>query len=216
ILENFPEASLPIAFAADEVGERYIDGRYLVVRANSFDEFEEVVTRLEKSGYSCAQPYSFSPLLYVGSALHCPHEIDGLLGEVREILGALGSADFEGIRIGLPAVVSVTESFLSDQWNLAAVGIPEAWSYEMGSPSVKVAVIDSGADLDHPGFAGRLEGGVNFVKETGLYDGDFPDDDESSHGTSVSSVIAAVAGNGFGIDGLDKGCKVVPLKVSHN
>ena len=58
---------------------------------------------------------------------------------------------------------------------------------------VRVAVVDSGIDLDHPEFAGRVALAQSFVG------GEVTD--REGHGTFVAGVIAAALGNGLGIAG---------------
>jgi subtilisin family serine protease len=82
-----------------------------------------------------------------------------------------------------------------------------AWDVTRGSPAVVVAVLDTGVDLDHPEFAGRLIAGWDFVN------GDSIPDDDNGHGTQVTGILAANAGNGFGVAGVDHFCRVMPLKV---
>ena len=44
----------------------------------------------------------------------------------------------------------------SSQWALARINAPIAWDATAGDPSVTIAFVDSGVDLTHPDFAGRL------------------------------------------------------------
>ncbi len=80
-----------------------------------------------------------------------------------------------------------------------------------GSASVIIAIIDSGADIDHPDLT--LVTGYDFG------DNDANPDDNSSgggHGTCCSGVAAAKANNGLGACGIAPGCKVMPLKVANS
>lgn len=97
----------------------------------------------------------------------------------------------------------------SREWNLNAIGAPEAWAAGYTGQGVTVAVIDTGVDLDHPGLVNRLfvnpreisgngvdEDGNGFVDDVQGYDfadGDANPDDESGHGTHVAGIIARVA-----------------------
>ena len=107
----------------------------------------------------------------------------------------------------------------SQQWGLAMVDAPQAWTISTGSPSTLVAVIDTGIDLHNPEFAGRLwvntsastarkvVYGWNFVSNNGNTQ------DDDGHGTHVSGILAAKGNNGIGIAGIDWNAEIMPLKA---
>lgn len=95
----------------------------------------------------------------------------------------------------------------AEQWALPKIGAPTAWSIITNTAAITVAVIDSGVDLSHPEFAGRLLPGWNFVDKN-----DNPNDDYG-HGTHVAGIIAAAGNNGIGIAGMAWGVPILPLKV---
>jgi len=49
-----------------------------------------------------------------------------------------------------------------EQWGLAMVKAPDAWSVTHGSNSVKVAVLDTGVFTSHPDLQGKVVGSANF------------------------------------------------------
>ncbi|HEY8552233.1 MAG TPA: S8 family serine peptidase [Thermaerobacter sp.] len=115
----------------------------------------------------------------------------------------------------------------------ADVGVLDAWVLTRGAPTVTVAVIDSGVQLDHPdlegafwtnpaeaaGRPGRDDDangyiddvhGFDFVhRDATLFD---PGDGED-HGTHIAGIIAARADNGEGVAGIAPGVKIMVLKV---
>lgn len=81
----------------------------------------------------------------------------------------------------------------------------------MGSVSVIIAIIDSGADLTHPDL--RLVAGYDF----GDNDSNPSDDTYAyfqGHGTGCAGIAAAKGNNTIGVTGIAAGCSVMPLKVS--
>ena len=100
------------------------------------------------------------------------------------------------------------------------VGVDFAHALTRGRPDVRVAVLDTGANLDHPELAGRIEPGADFVDLEGLDTGDFVGDvlgwdnkpeDELGHGTHVAGIVAA-AGRGMPA-GVAPGCRIIPVRV---
>jgi hypothetical protein len=88
-----------------------------------------------------------------------------------------------------------TEPYAGRQWYLRQDRAWEHWPQPPQLDAVTVAVIDSGIDLGHPEFAGRVIGGRSFVGGSWRFDHD-------GHGTFVAGLIAAEPFNGIGIAGL--------------
>jgi subtilisin family serine protease len=72
---------------------------------------------------------------------------------------------------------------------------------------VRIAVIDTGIDYEHPDLAGRVIARSNFVDDD---DQQFKHD---RHGTQVAGIIAAVANNGIGIVGVAPEARLFALKA---
>jgi hypothetical protein len=92
-------------------------------------------------------------------------------------------------------------------------GIPESGT------SALVAVIDTGADYNHPDLSANMHRGPNGIgfeatprtlNTPPVYDGM----DMDIHGTHVSGFVAGFGGNGVGITGIaPRGVKIIPIKV---
>ncbi len=84
---------------------------------------------------------------------------------------------------------------------------PEAWDLGTGSPNLILAILDTGVDLGHPEFAGRVVPGWDFVN------GDADASDDHGHGTACAGIALAAGNNGQGIAGVAWGVKLMPVKV---
>lgn len=93
------------------------------------------------------------------------------------------------------------------QWNLPMIKMEQSWDISEGSSDVIVAIVDTGIDLHHPEFKGKLVGGYNVIK-----DSHNPNDD-NGHGTHVGGIIAARANNRDGIAGITWKSKIMPVKA---
>ena len=85
-----------------------------------------------------------------------------------------------------------------------AAGPAQEWSSGEG---IRIAVIDTGIDAEHPDLAGRIETTRNFVDEDKRR---FAAD---RHGTEVAGVIGADANNREGIVGVAPGVRILALKA---
>ena len=103
------------------------------------------------------------------------------------------------------------DPYYSFQWGLQKIQIEDAWEITGGSSSIKIAVVDTGCDLDH----GDLTGKIDRTNSKNLVNPLLPPEDDSyeSHGTHVAGIIAGVVNNGKGIAGVTRNCKLVIFKA---
>ncbi len=118
------------------------------------------------------------------------------------------------------------DEFYDSQWHYELINLPEAWDLTIGDEKVIVAVIDTGALLEHPDLSPRLIDGFDFIMDPGIAgDGDGPDsnandpgDDprgqsSSFHGTHVAGTIGAATNNGDGVAGVTWQARIMPLRA---
>lgn len=102
-------------------------------------------------------------------------------------------------------VLNIQEAKQKVGWEINAFNLPETWNSTQGE-GVVVAVLDTGADLNHEDLAPNLLAGKNFVKKN-----ESPQDDQG-HGSHVSGTICA-CNNELGMVGVAPKTKVIPVKV---
>ncbi|MEW6769971.1 MAG: S8 family peptidase [Bacillota bacterium] len=91
-------------------------------------------------------------------------------------------------------------------WGVQMVMAPLAWKFVKGD-GVKVAVLDTGVDVNHPDLKENILCAANFTTSDR---GDFVD--RHGHGTHVAGIIAGTD-NGRGVVGVAPKCKLVIAKV---
>ncbi|MFV2107485.1 type VII secretion-associated serine protease mycosin [Micromonospora sp. LOL_015] len=93
-------------------------------------------------------------------------------------------------------------------WHQRWLAPERGWPVTDGS-GVRVAVIDSGVDDDHPQLSGQVAAGFDLtgVEVNGTVDC-------ASHGTAVASLIAATRVDGVGFHGIAPGVTIVPIRVT--
>jgi thermitase len=109
--------------------------------------------------------------------------------------------DFVAQALGNP-----DDPYFGLQWGLTKVEAPGAWEVTTGSPSVSVAILDTGVDLDHPDLADKLINNINFSNSATA-------DDVYGHGTHVAGIAAAITSNGIGVAGLGRDATIMNVKV---
>ncbi len=96
-----------------------------------------------------------------------------------------------------------------EQWNLKMTALNYGWTEETGRSNIRIAVIDTGIDEDHPDLANRinLDDSYNFV------DDNYNLKDVEGHGTHVAGTAAAVTDNSKGIAGVSWKGKIIAIKA---
>lgn len=107
--------------------------------------------------------------------------------------------------------MSANDSYYYRQWGLKGsygIDVEDAWEVTTGSHDIRVGVIDTGIETDHPDLVGNLVTGKSFVS------GVTSTTDTFGHGTHVAGIIGAVSDNSMGISGVCKEVSLVPLRIS--
>ena len=95
-------------------------------------------------------------------------------------------------------------------WAYDEVGAAAALAAAGGGSRRRVAVVDTGADVNHPELAGRI------ARTYDVYSGGPGVTDRDGHGTFVSGLIAAVDGNGIGGKGVAGDTRLLIVRASRN
>ncbi len=106
-----------------------------------------------------------------------------------------------------------TDPYYTEQYFHSMIDSPSAWNITKGSEDVVVAVIDTGIDVSHPEFAGRISPkSCNIVtKQVGA---EYAEDD-INHGTHVAGIIAAAQNNGQGGCGIAPNITIMAIKANN-
>jgi hypothetical protein len=116
------------------------------------------------------------------------------------------------------------DQLFNRQWHLNNTGsnstaagadldVTTAWDIQrMGDPSIAVAILDDGVDLQHPD--------LTFApNDTDCYNADddpSPEASEDNHGTAVAGVVGAIGDNTTGVAGVAPGVSILPVKISQD
>jgi thermitase len=134
------------------------------------------------------------------------------------------------------AAMEPNDTYWSRQWGPLKIGAPAAWDKMVGRSDIVIAILDTGADVDHADLAGQLWVNPGEVPGNSLDDdgnGQVDDihgwqfthdadenpyqsdniDDDHGHGTHVTGIAVAQGNNERGIAGLAWGCRAMIVKV---
>jgi subtilisin family serine protease len=214
----------------------------LLVRVRPDVPAAELAELLARAGATTSRPVGSRGIRLVEVPADRIENFDTALTVLASPGPALSSAGPDFIVYGEAPLTPNDPSF-NLQWNFhntgqssgtadADIDAPEAWGLTTGSPSVVVALLDTGLDYLHPDLAPNLwlnPGESGGGKETNGLDDDangYIDDvrgwdfhnhdnvplDDNSHGTHVAGILGARSNNATGVAGLNWNVKLMPLK----
>jgi hypothetical protein len=96
-----------------------------------------------------------------------------------------------------PRALGARDSGSSGNWQAAALDLTQAWGVTQGSPTVAVAIVDSGVAGDDPRLRGRVLPGYDFVH------GQNGAADDNGHGTALAGIVVSTCPR----------CSILPVKV---
>ena len=142
----------------------------------------------------------------------------GLVEELHALPSVESAHGIDVVTAPLPAVSTQASAFGPSPAEL--IHLSYAKELTRGDPAVRIAVLDTGADLEHPELHGKFVEHANFVDLHGLDTRDFIGhfsgaddnvDDEVGHGTHVSGILGA---RGLRMDeGVAPECSLVAVRV---
>ncbi len=97
-----------------------------------------------------------------------------------------------------------------NQWAIDKIDLPLAWSVTTGSASVKVGVIDTGIDGDHPDLQDNIDATLSRCFGSAYSN---PLEDTYNHGTKVAGIIGAIGNNSVGVSGVCWDVSLVSFRV---
>jgi subtilisin len=100
---------------------------------------------------------------------------------------------------------------LANSWGVDRIDADEVWDDPNTGAGVKVAIIDTGIDKDHPDLDANVAGGINFVRSKGSVD-PFAWDDDNGHGSHCAGIVAA-ENNGSGVVGVAPDASLLGVKA---
>lgn len=101
-------------------------------------------------------------------------------------------------------------AFLGLQWNMFQIRAYDTWlAGKTGIPSVKVAILDSGLDPNHPDQSGLIDV-ANSTAFISYPNGPQPWVDDFFHGTFVGAIVTS---NNFGVAGVAPNVTLMAVKV---
>jgi subtilisin len=135
--------------------------------------------------------------------------LGALLALLASATAAAPLPDSRGeVQLPLVRALPIASVEAGSAWGTVRIGATALHEGGIRGAGVKVAVLDSGVEREHPALAAGYAGGANFVTP-----GSEPgDDSRESHGTHVAGIIAARGGAG-GVVGVAPGASIFAVKV---
>jgi hypothetical protein len=135
----------------------------------------------------------------------------------------------DDVEHGTPRSAVVPNDPMYNQlYAMPLISAPQAWDIYTGDPTMKVGVIDTGIDYNHPDLVANMwtnpgeiagnsidddmNGYVDDIHGYDFVNNDGDPFDDHFHGTHCAGTVAGVGNNGVGVVGVSWGLKLVGIK----
>lgn len=186
---------------------------YMVILKNESIP-EDFILKLEDLGATVSSYVNEIGVISIKSTENISKKINSM-SDVRSVVPDLNVRwiDKNFYSSASPLSIGSDEQFFSYLWGMDAIDAPEAWNHGFTGSGVRVAVLDSGIDAEHPDLAPNL----NTTLSASFIEGeDWNVREEENtyfnHGTHVAGTIAA-ADNQIGVIGVAPNAEIVAVKV---
>jgi subtilisin family serine protease len=103
---------------------------------------------------------------------------------------------------------SPNDPLITNQWHHQVIGSAQAWNYGLGNSSIRIAIVDTPFQMDHPDLAANTVSGWDVVANVPVTSGA-----GIVHSTICAGMAAAVINNGVGVAGAVN-CQVLPININ--
>lgn len=146
-----------------------LDLQRKIVSPSSNASYDQIKQLVDQAGGEVIKTSSTSMVV------NLPKELEA------EILSQLDESNLvDQVEVDFPVAIAST----GIDWGIVKIEVPPVWETTKAS-GIKIAILDTGIDYNHPNLHGRYLGGYNFV--------DLNNDpyDDHGHGTHVAGIVAA-------------------------
>lgn len=201
----------------------FVEGQIIVKYKDSYtiEEIQRLKLKLESLGVISQEKVFDSSDPKLANFYLIRFKSDVSVDQVIKDLANLPEIEKAGPNYIIEIQQNPNDVNFSSQWNLLKIAMPQAWDISKGSSGVRVAVIDSGIDYNHPDLSGNVVNGPDFATCSSITatnqcipkprDNDSYDD--VGHGTHVAGIIGATSNNNLGIAGINWNVKIIAIKA---
>ncbi|WP_411250417.1 S8 family peptidase [Priestia filamentosa] len=120
---------------------------------------------------------------------------------------ALDEVEYVEPNYTVEAFLTPNDTFYAYQYGPQKISAPSAWDVTTSNSNIRIAIVDTGVQTNHPDLVNKLLPGYNFVN------GNSNVTDVNGHGTHVAGIASASTNNNLGIAGIAPSARILPIKA---
>jgi Subtilase family len=100
------------------------------------------------------------------------------------------------------------DPLVTNQWHHQVLGSVKAWAFSQGQSFLRIAIVDTPFQMDHPDLAAHVADGWDVDQNVAVTNSSGID-----HSTLCAGLAAAVINNGLGVAGMGN-CTILPININ--